>query len=281
MTSAIALWPFYRAVIGREWHKMLRQKDRLGASMVRPLLWLWVIGGGMSALAGPDYVVRLLPGIVAMTVLFGGMIGGMSLALDKDAGTMRLLVSAPVSGIHVLLAKCISAAINALMQTALLLLILLLLDGLLAGMHATGLSGMATGLRDVLPWVGRLHWPSPLPLLAGLIASAACCSALGLLCGVYTKTLDGFAVMMNFVIFPVFFFSGALYPVKGMPVLARWFSQCNPFTYVVDLTRHVFGILPEHALSTDVAAVCGFTVLMLGVAAWRFRQTGSAHWFRM
>ncbi len=81
----VVLSAFYRAVIGREWHKMLRQKDRLASSLVRPVLWLWVIGGGMSALAGPDYMVRLLPGIIAMALLFGGMIGGMSLALDKES----------------------------------------------------------------------------------------------------------------------------------------------------------------------------------------------------
>lgn len=276
-----AVMAFYRAVIGREWHKMLRQKDRLASALVRPLLWLWVIGGGMSALAGPDYIVRLLPGIVAMTLLFGGMVGGMSLALDKDAGTMRLLVSAPVRGVHVLLAKCIAAAINAGMQCALLLFILLLLDGIYSALHAWVDVAVADGLRALLPWVGRTQWPTVHGLLAASAVSALCCAALGLLCGVMTKTIDGFAVMMNFVIFPVFFFSGALYPVNGMPVLARWLSLCNPFTYVVDLIRHVFGVVPEHALWMDVSAVAAGTLILLAIAAWRFSRSGAAHLFRM
>lgn len=97
------LMHFYWAVIRRESQKLLKQRDRLAAAMVRPVLWLWIIGGGMQALAGGDYTARLLPGIVGMTLLFGGMVGGLSIALDKDAGTMRLLVTAPVKTYHILI----------------------------------------------------------------------------------------------------------------------------------------------------------------------------------
>ena len=108
------LMHFYWAVIRRESQKLLKQRDRLAAAMVRPVLWLWIIGGGMQALAGGDYTARLLPGIVGMTLLFGGMVGGLSIALDKDAGTMRLLVTAPVKTYHILIAKTLGAAIGAI-----------------------------------------------------------------------------------------------------------------------------------------------------------------------
>ena len=268
---------FYQAVVGREWHKMLRQKDRLASAMVRPLLWLWVIGGGMSALAGPDYIIRLLPGVVAMTVLFGGMVGGMSLALDKDAGTMRLLVSAPFANFHVLLAKCLAAAINAVVQAVLLMLILTALDGVHAVLQWLSLPG----LSDVFPWVGRVTWPFIPALTVAFVLGALCCAALGIVSGVLTQTIDGFAVMMNFVIFPVFFFSGALYPVNAMPSLVRWVSMLNPFTYVVDGMRHVFMTAPEHALWVDTTGVVLSAGVLLLVAAVRLKYTGSVHWFRM
>lgn len=194
---------------------------------------------------------------------------------------MRLLVSAPVAGIHVLLAKCMSAAINALLQTGLLLGILLASDGVYQALDMVAGPSATHVLREVLPWAGRLQWPGVASLVAACIMSALCCSALGSLCGVFTKTLDGFAVMMNFVIFPVFFFSGALYPVQGMPALARWLSMCNPFTYVVDLLRHVFGVMPEHALMLDVFAVSVAAVALLMGASVKFAQTGAAHWFRL
>lgn len=265
------LMQFYWAVIRRESQKLLKQRDRLAAAMVRPVLWLWIIGGGMQALAGGDYTARLLPGIVGMTLLFGGMVGGLSIALDKDAGTMRLLVTAPVKTHHILIAKTLGAAIGALVQMGLLVVLLLALEGLYTLLFPLGFD-----LQDVLPWVGRTLWPQLHVLLPGAALAALSCAALGVLCGAFAKSIDGFAVMMNFVIFPVFFFSGALYPIDPMPALARWVSLLNPFSYCVDLLRHAFSSHAEFSLIFSASVLAVATIAMLAVATWKFSQSGAA-----
>lgn len=262
---------FYGAVITRETRKMLKQRDRLAAAMVRPVLWLWVIGGGMQALAGPDYTARLLPGIVGMTLLFGGMVGGLSIAFDKDAGTMRLLVTSPFATHHVLFAKALAAALAALVQMAMLTAVLLLLEALHWLLLKAGFD-----LSMALPWVGKTHLPNLPVLLLALALASLSCGTLGVLVGSFAKSIDGFAVMMNFVIFPLFFFSGALYPTEPMPLLAQWISSLNPFTYSVDLLRHAFDSHAEFAIANSVIVLLASTVIMLMVASRRFSRSGAS-----
>lgn len=267
---------FYQAVILRENRKLLAQRDRLASAMVRPLLWLWVIGGGMQALAGSDYSARLLPGILGMTLLFGGMVGGLSVAFDKDAGTMRLLVTSPVHPLHVLLAKTLAAAMAALLQVTLLLSILLCTEGL----YQAGLN-WDLNLQGLMPWTGHLSWPEWAIFLPALGVGALCCASLGILAGVFSKSLDNYAVMMNFLIFPLFFFSGALYPIAPMPTLARWVASLNPFTYVVDLLRNSFrqgpmGAFAEFDLGLNLGLILISTGLIVGVSLWKFGQGGAA-----
>lgn len=262
---------FYRAVLLRDLRKLFRQRDRLASAMVRPLLWLWVIGGGMQALAGGDYSTRLLPGILAMTILFGAMVGGLSIALDKDAGTMRLLVTAPVHAFHVLLSKTLAATIAGMVHAGLLGVVLLGLEGLNLALQPLGLP-----LDVWLAWVGHLSIPDAATLLSAAVLCAFSCASLGVLCGVFTRSLDGFAVMMNFVIFPVFFFSGALYPTQSMPGLARVMAQANPFTYGVDLMRHAFNSHGEYGVAWSMGILLASGPLLLALAYWRYRQGGAA-----
>lgn len=262
---------FYTAVIQRETRKLFKQKDKLASAMVRPFLWLWVIGGGMQALAGPDYVARLIPGIVAMALLFGGMVGGLSIAFDKDAGTMRLLVTSPVRHVHVLLSKALAAAVAALVQSALLLALLALFEGVY---HA--LSLMDVNLRLALPWTGYLSLPKFTLLVPVLLICSITCGLLGVAVGVAAKTIDSFAVMMNFVIFPLYFLSGALYPIAPMPTLARWAASINPFTYCVDLLRHVFSSHAEFGVVQSLTYLTLSGAVMLGWSVWRFSRNGAA-----
>lgn len=262
---------FYRAVIIRETRKMLKQRDRLAAAMVRPLLWLWIIGGGMQALAGEDYTARLLPGIVGMTLLFGGMVGGLSIAFDKDAGTMRLLVTSPVRSHHVLIAKALAAGLSALIQVGLLLAVLLGFEAA----HIT-LGAIGFDLSTLFPWVGATPIPDLKVLLIALLVGAFSCGTLGVLCGVFAKSIDGFAVMMNFVIFPLFFFSGALYPLEPMPAIAKAIALINPFSYTVDLMRHAFESHAELAISMSLGFLIVSSIVMLTIGTWRFSQSGAS-----
>ena len=186
------------------------------------LLVLGLAGLIETELPAPGWTPVWLGGGVGMTLLFGGMVGGLSVAFDKDAGTMRLLVTSPVRHVHVLLAKALSAAVAALLQTFLLLLALAFFEGLYWLLQHFGFD-----LRAVLPWTGYLMWPNLALVLPVLCVSAISCGLLGVAVGVTAKTIDSFAVMMNFVIFPLFFLSGALYPIAPMPTLARWVASIS------------------------------------------------------
>jgi ABC-2 type transport system permease protein len=245
------------AVIAREVLKLLRQRGRLLATMVRPLLWLLVIGAGFagaeSTHGGANYQTFLVPGVLGMTLLFGGMLAALSTAYDKESGVMRMLIIAPFGHHWIVLAKAAGATIAALIQ-ALMLLVLLALLGFLS--------------RSV-----------SLPMLAaGLVGTALACASLGMLIAAWSGTLDNYATLMNLVIFPVFFLSGSLYPVQRLPSALRLIATLNPYTHGVDLLRHASVAGPDGAAFSaglDVAVVLGFSVVALAAACARFSHEGA------
>ncbi len=177
------LRPFV-AVLEREVLKLLRQRGRLLSAMVRPLLWLLVIGAGLSAVQGKHgesgYQTFLVPGVLGMTLLFGGMLAALATVYDKESGVMRMLVIAPIEHYWIVLAKALGATASALLQALLL-------------------------LRD--PGTARVPEPTDIdsPAGRGLLGTALACSSLGMLVAAWSRTLDNYATMMNLVIFPVFF----------------------------------------------------------------------------
>lgn len=252
----MTLYPVY-AIVERELYKLFRQRARLLSSLVRPMIWLLVIGAGFEAAmskTGGGYQNFLVPGVLGMTMLFGAMLAALSTVNDKESGVMRLLVIAPVPHYWIVLARVLSAALAALVQ-ALLLLVLL---GALGYLHA-GIS---------------------VPLLAvAMIVTAITCASLGMLVAAFTKTMENYAVLMNLVIFPVFFLSGSLYPVQSLPAYLRILAHINPFTYGVDLLKQAmllpgataFGG-PDFSVALDLAVLAGFSVLACAIACVRFSR---------
>jgi len=118
--------PVY-AVLERELLRLVRQRTRLAAAMVRPLIWLFVIGGGFAALVGADYKQFLVPGVLGMTMLFGAMLAALGTVYDKESGVMRMMLVAPLPRAWMVIAKLLAAAAAALVQAMLLLVLLALL----------------------------------------------------------------------------------------------------------------------------------------------------------
>jgi ABC-2 type transport system permease protein len=248
--------PIY-AVIEREMLKLFRQRSRLLSAMVRPLIWLFVIGAGLDAMLGRagnvSYQYFLVPGVVGMAMLFGAMLAALATVYDKESGVMRMLIVAPFEHYWIVLAKLMAAAIAAVIQALLLLIVLAVLGYLSAG--------------------------TSFPLLAlGLVATAFACASLGMLIAAWTPTLENYAVIMNLVIFPAFFLSGSLYPVQQLPDPLRWIAAVNPYSYGVDLLKHAtLGNTPspfaaDFSISTDLAVLGGFTLLATLLACWRFSR---------
>lgn len=248
--------PVY-AVMEREVLRLFRQRTRLISAMVRPLIWLFVIGAGFDAAfskAGAGHYQQfLVPGVVGMAMLFGAMLAALATVYDKESGVMRMLVIAPFEHYWIVIAKLAAAALAAVIQALMLVALLALL----------GYLGAATSL----------------PLLAlGIVATSAACAGIGMLVAAFTRTLDNFAAIMNFVIFPVFFLSGSLYPVAALPAALHLAAIVNPYTYGVDLLKHAThaaagsAFAADFSVARDLAVLLGFTIAAAVVASVRFSR---------
>jgi ABC-2 type transport system permease protein len=215
-----------QAVVRREVGRFLRQPARLGAALVRPLLWLVVFAAGFHNVFGVaiippydtyiDYRLYVVPGLLGMVALFNGMQSSLALVYDRETGAMRLLLTAPLPRSWLLLSKLLAAAFLSLLQMLVFALMAWALD-------------LGLGLMQIVQAV-------PVMLLVALMLAA-----LGLWLSVYVRQLENFAGAMNFVIFPMFFISSALYPLwKLRESGAVWIEQLawlNPFTHAVEALR--------------------------------------------
>lgn len=217
-----------RCFYGIAWREGLRfvhQRSRFVSALVRPLIWLFVFAAGFRAVLGvsivPPYETYILydeyivPGLIAMIQLFNGMQNSLSMVYDREVGSMRVLLTSPLPRWFLLLAKLVSGTLLSLPQVYVFLLIA----------RFYGIEVPALGHLIVLPAL----------LLSGLMLGA-----LGLLLSSLIRQLENFAGVMNFVIFPMFFASSALYPlwkIEEASPLLRDICSFNPFTYAVELIR--------------------------------------------
>ena len=237
-----ALW----AIVARELMKFSRQTGRLVSALVRPLLWLAVFAAGFRnvfgmAIAEPydtyiAYDVYIAPGLIGMVLLFNGMQSSLAMVYDREMGLMRLLLTAPLPRWWILFAKLCATAVLSLAQ-ALAFVIVAWLIG------------------TELPLIG----PQTPHVLLAAVSAALLLGALGLLLSVYVKQLENFAGTMNFVIFPMYFMSTALYPLWKLEESgAAWVYQIarfNPFTHAVEWLRYAMygkdpGLSPWIVLGT-------------------------------
>ena len=225
-----------RGVAGREFFKFIRQYGRLGSAVVRPLLWLVVFAAGMANLLGISpiepfstyiiFQVYIIPGLIGVVLLFNGMQSSLSLVYDREVGTMRLLLTAPLPRWYLIFCKVIAGTILSMIQGYAFLLIAYIISRLM----------FWTGGPDIdFPWGGAIY------MLPAIFLSGFLLGSIGLLLSVYVKQLENFAGTMNFVIFPMFFLSSALYPLWRMRESGAewlyWISSANPFHHAVELIR--------------------------------------------
>ena len=244
------------AITGREVHKFLRQPGRLASSLVRPLLWMVVFAAGFRQMPdlgnvmpfNPDldYRLYMVPGLALMVCLFNGMQSSLAMVYDREMGVMRLLLTAPLPRGYLLACKLAGGAFLSVLQ-ALAYMIIVVVWGI-------GLS----------PW-------QVLSALPALVLGALMLSAFGLMLSVYIKQLENFAGTMNFVIFPMFFLSSALYPIQRMQNAgAEWIYQVssfNPFTHAVEALRYaLYGKIAP--LSLAVVVISSLVFYLVAAAGY-------------
>jgi ABC-2 type transport system permease protein len=235
-------------IVVRDLQRSSRQTGRLLGGLARPFMWLLLVGTGYNAIArvqsGVPYQAYVLPGIVIMAALFGGMLTAIATVYDREFGMLRLMLASP-AGIPVVLAgRALAATLVAVLQGG----IVLACAPLIVPLKATAL----------VAGVGAL--------VVGSMASAA----LGLLVAARLRSVENFAGVINVVLFPLLFVSGALYPTQGMPRALRALARVNPVTYGVDLMRHALGQSAEFAVGTDLIVLLGATAIAFALTALMF-----------
>ena len=212
-----------KGILVREGLRFLNQRERFVSSLVRPLLWLFVFAAGFRQALGVSiippyktyvlYEVYITPGLCAMILLFSGMQSSLSMVYDREMGNMRTLLVSPFPRWFLLVGKLLAGVIVSIAQVYVFLAV-----------------AWFWGVR--LPPLGYVM-ALPALFLAGLMFGA-----LGLLLSSAIRQLENFAGIMNFVIFPLFFLSGSLYPLRELPGVLYWAAALNPYSYGVDLLKH-------------------------------------------
>ena len=246
----------FRGILMRELLRFFQQRARFFSALVRPLLWLAVFAAGFRAALGVSimppyqtymtYESYIAPGLCAMILLFNGMQSALSMVYDREMGSMRVLLMSPLPRPFLLLSRLLSIALVSVLQVVAFLAIARLFD-------------------VTPPWIGYL-WALPAILLVAMMLGA-----LGLVLASWIKVLENFAGVMNFVIFPLFFLSSALYPLWKMREANEflyWICAVNPFTHAVELIR--FSLYAQwHTLS--IAVTLGTTTILTLLAVMGFR----------
>jgi len=244
----------------REVKRFLRDKTRLVSSFVQPFLWLVIFGAGIGAalgsgvhIPGVTYQELIFPGIIGQTLLFTAMFIGISVIWDRDFGFMKEILVAPVSRMVVFLGKMVGDSVSAVLQG-----IVVLVFGL-----ALGISISASAFIFALAVM--------LLITFGL-------ASIGLVVASFIGGLESFGAILTFINMPLFFLSGALFPINSLPSWMRAVSKANPLSYGVDALRHIILGKPWSAsfqlqpLAVDLAIVGAFDLAMIAFGTWAFSK---------
>ncbi len=240
---------YYRCFQGigiREGLRFVHQRGRFFSALVRPLVWLFIFAAGFRSVLGVSmiapyetyvlYEEYITPGLVGMILLFNGMQSSLSMVYDREMGSMRVLLVSPLPRWYLLSCKLMAGVSVAVIQVYVFLLISFFWD-------------------VEPPLIGYLA------VLPALFVSGLMLGAMGLLLSSLVKQLENFAGVMNFIIFPMFFASSALYPlwrVRDSSLLLYYFCEFNPFTHAVELIRFAL-----YGQFNSIAAIVVLSVLIV------------------
>lgn len=249
----------------REFKVFLREKSRMVASTFTPLLWLFVIGAGFGTIAnnpsaidhigsaggvgsGLDYQKFIFPGIVSMSIIFSSVFFGSYVIWDRKFDFLKSVMVAPVSRTTIFIGKTFGGMTTSLIQAAILLVI-----GLFLGIHYTPLSIVF--------------------IIAIILFLSFALTSLGLIIGSYMESLEGFQLIVSFVVFPLYFLSGALFPLNNLPHWLSILTALDPATYAVDALRNtMLGIPGKNPFAADIGILLGSVVFLGIIGMLSFRR---------
>ena len=236
----------------REVKKYLRSRTQIIASLGSPIMYLGILGFGLGPIfqkAGEgSYLQFMAPGVIGMTVLFTSMFSGIALLWDRQFGFLKETLVAPVPRLWIMMGRTLGGATVSIIQGLLIFVICFV-----AGFRPVSFSAVPLAI-----------------LFMALIAVVF--AALGTVIGSSLKDMQGFQLIMSFLVMPIFFLSGALYPLTNLPIVLTLLTRIDPLTYGVDGVRTVLTGVTHFGLTADAAVLVGVAILLLSAGAWRFSR---------
>jgi ABC-2 type transport system permease protein len=248
MTAVYVLWL-------REMKRFMRAKSRIVGALAMPLFFLVFLGLGFNRMAVPgmtrdvSYIRFLVPGIIGMGLLFSSTFGGLSVLWDREFGFLKEIMVAPVSRLSIVIGRIAGGTTT----------------GLIQGIMILGIS-FILGFKILSPAALFLS-------LIMMVLIATTFLGLGLIFASKLKDMQGFSIIMNFVIFPLFFLSGALYPLENFPFWLKYLCYLDPLTFGVDGLRGLLLGASTYPVVLNFALMIFFSSVMLFLGAYFFEKS--------
>ena len=236
----------------RELKRYVRSRVQIIVSLGQPVLYLVALGFGFGPVfqkaGNGNYLQFMVPGVIGMTVLFSSVFSGIAMLWDRQFGFLKETLVAPVPRIHIMLGRTLGGATVAVIQGTLILLVCLI-----------------AGFRPQ-------HWLA-MPVAFFFVAMIAIVfAALGTTIGSVIKDMQGFQLIMNFLVMPIFFLSGALYPLNNLPRALAIVTRLDPLSYGVDGLRGVLTGMWHFSFAIDMAVLAVLAAIFLGTGAYMFSR---------
>jgi len=234
----------------REFKVFTRERSRVVTSIINPILWIFVFGGGLGSsvsIEGINYQVFIYPGILAMSILFTSVFYGVYIVWDRKIDILKAVLVAPLSRTSIFVGKVLGGCTDSMIQAFVMLLI-----------------SFAVGV-----------YLSPLTFVLAifiLFLLALSLVSVGLIIGSLMESPEGFSMVVSFLVFPLFFFSGALYPLDNLPIWLSIIAYVDPVTYGVDGLRTVILGVSKFSFHVDLAILIAFAAAMFTIGTRAFER---------
>jgi len=236
----------------RQLKKYFRSKARMIGSLGQPILFLVALGFGFGPIyakaGGGNYIEFLAPGIIAMSILFTAVFTGIEIIWDRQFGFLKETLVAPVSRLDIMIGRTLGGATVSVFQGIIVLI-----------------------LAMILGFKINSIWTVPLALLF-MILIAIMFTALGTAIASVLEDMQAFPLIINFVIMPIFFLSGALFPLTGLPGAIGIITRIDPLTYGVDGLRFAFTGAAQFLLATDLIVLVALGAIITSIGAYLFSK---------
>lgn len=244
------LYPIYILWL-RQLKRYFRSKSRMIGSLGQPIVFLVALGFGFGPVfakaGGGNYIQFLSPGIIAMSIMFTAVFSGIELIWDRQFGFLKETMVAPVSRMTIMFGRTLGGATTATIQGIIVFLITIVI-----------------GFR---PDIFAILWG-----LLFMFGISIVFTAFGTAIASTMEDMQGFGLIVNLVNMPLFFLSGALFPLNTAPVAIQWIAIINPLSYGVDGLRGAFTGISLHSIGIDASVIAIITILFLSIGAWLFSK---------